>query len=240
MANVSLVEIFNRVKREPNKDKKLSILKRFNSVALRTYIDLMFNPKVKLNLPDGEYPINEETLVGPPTNRLETIYRSLPAFANKRAKQVNLERGWFNVISALSKKEREFLEAAKDKKVDLGLTYKELRGVFPHLPDVSDDVLSETFRYVPGVTGKASRSVLPTVNDVQEEEEQQPKKRGPGRPRGSKNKKKKQRKEIETDTNVVMPSSELNKEAPASLADPFSVDEMVREATMEVDKDEEK
>ena len=119
--NVQLLphEIFEKCQELKTRDERLALCKANDSFAVRTILQLAYNKKIKLDLPEGAPPFNEDK--GPeglqpvninkalkPLGQLSTFRKDIP--------KIKKERIFIGILESLHPKDAEVLVMAKDKK----------------------------------------------------------------------------------------------------------------------------
>lgn len=121
------------IKTEKKPDKK-QILKDNDTLALRTFLRLQFDERVKHDLVGQVLPENaisnwknEEA----PAN-LSNIYTSYKYFLKEAPGSIiKKEMHFIKLIKRLNNRDANLLIKIRDKSLDLGLTKKELQSIFP-------------------------------------------------------------------------------------------------------------
>lgn len=139
-----LSEVLKKVHNAKTKDKKVDILKEYDSDPLRMVIKSSFDPNIKWQIPEGDVPYKpneaeegtEHTLLSKEARKLYNFIEggnaSLPRFKK--------EQMFVQMLEGLHASEAELLCAAKDKR--LHQVYKGL----------SDNVVKEAFGWTDNYT----------------------------------------------------------------------------------------
>jgi hypothetical protein len=132
-----LSEVLKKVHNAKTKDKKVEILKTYDSEPLRMVIKSSFDPNIKWQIPVGEVPFKRnESEEGTEHTILMKEARKLYNFlegGNAELPRFRKEQMFIQMLEGLHQSEAELLCAAKDKK--LHQVYKGL----------SDNVVKEAF-----------------------------------------------------------------------------------------------
>ena len=132
-----LSEVLKKVHNAKTKDKKVEILKTYDSEPLRMVIKSSFDPNIKWQIPAGEVPFKRnESEEGTEHTILMKEARKLYNFldgGNAELPRFRKEQMFIQMLEGLHQSEAELLCAAKDKK--LHQVYKGL----------SDNVVKEAF-----------------------------------------------------------------------------------------------
>lgn len=129
-------EIFTKVNNANVKEKKVAILKQYESEGLKKLLKAALDPNIKWLLPEGEVPyIANEAPEGTEHTRLETEAKKLNNFValevdgntyvgNPGINTARREMMFIQLLEGLCKAEAEVLIAAKDK-----VLYKQYKGL---------------------------------------------------------------------------------------------------------------
>ena len=116
-----LSEVLTKVNNAKTKDKKVEILKQYDTEPLRMIIKSSFDPNVEWEMPEGAVPFKpNEAPIGTEHNVLRRECRKLYRFIKggdpqlPRAKKENL---FIQMLEGLHISEAELIVAAKDKKL---------------------------------------------------------------------------------------------------------------------------
>ena len=130
-------EILDLVHKAKTKDKKVEILKKYNSDALRMLIKSSFDPNIVWAMPKGNVPYTpNDAPAGTEHTRLATESRKLFHFirgADNITPQFKKEQMFVQMLEGLHKDEAELLCYAKDKdllKIVIGLSAPVVRQAF--------------------------------------------------------------------------------------------------------------
>lgn len=146
---LTIGEILTQIKGAKNKAERIALLKKHESWPLKHFLRLAFDPNIKLDLPEGRLPFTPNPKpVGFGDTTLKTVFGPKSGFYIFIAKnapglrQAKRELNFILLLEQLDSQEAEFLLAAKDKKLDVGLTRKVIDEVFPDL--LSSEVKSKS------------------------------------------------------------------------------------------------
>lgn len=132
-----LSEVLKKVHNAKTKDKKVEILKTYDSEPLRMVIKSSFDPNIKWQIPEGDVPFKRnEAEEGTEHTLLQKEARKLYNFiegGNNAVPRFRKEQMFIQMLEGLHSSEADLLIAAKDKK--LHQVYKGL----------SDNVVKEAF-----------------------------------------------------------------------------------------------
>jgi hypothetical protein len=116
-----LSEVLTKVNNAKTKDKKVEILKQYDTEPLRMIIKSSFDPNIEWEMPEGAVPFKpNESPIGTEHNVLRRECRKLYRFIKggdpqlPRAKKENL---FIQMLEGLHISEAELVVAAKDKKL---------------------------------------------------------------------------------------------------------------------------
>ena len=130
-------EILDLVHKAKTKNKKVEILKKYNSDALRMLIKSSFDPNIVWAMPKGNVPYTpNDAPAGTEHTRLATESRKLFHFirgADNITQQFKKEQMFVQMLEGLHKDEAELLCYAKDKelhKIVKGLSAPVVRQAF--------------------------------------------------------------------------------------------------------------
>tara|TARA_Y100000590_G_C15109255_1_gene784280 strand:+ start:99 stop:599 length:501 start_codon:yes stop_codon:yes gene_type:complete len=114
-------EILDLVHKAKTKNKKVDILKKYNSDAFRMIIKASFDPEIRWAMPEGNVPYEpNEAPAGTEHTRLATEARKLYRFirgGDDGTPQFKKEQMFIQMLEGLHKDEAELLCYAKDKKL---------------------------------------------------------------------------------------------------------------------------
>ena len=118
-SNVRLIisEVLRKVSNAKTKQEKVSLLRRYNSNALRQLMIINFDDSVVCELPEGDVPYSpNDAPPGTDHTRLEQEYRGLYRFFKGGAKLPGLKREsmFVQLLEGLSSEEAELLVLIKD------------------------------------------------------------------------------------------------------------------------------
>ena len=130
-------EILDLVHKAKTKDKKVEILKKYNSDALRMLIKSSFDPELNWLLPEGDVPFNRnDAPEGTEHTDLHMEARKLYHFiegGNYDITQGRRENLFIQMLEGLQENDADVLVAAKDKSL-----HRKYKGL-------SDNVVREAF-----------------------------------------------------------------------------------------------
>ena len=156
-------EILEEVAKAKTKDKKIKLLRKHNSSALRMVLKSSFDPKIEWLLPEGTVPyIPNDAPAGTEHNLLLTEAKKLYHYiktGNPTLQQTRREIMFVQLLESLHHTEATLLVAAKDKK--LHQVYKGLSAnVVKEALNWNDDFMSNNAppprRGYPQTKGSAS------------------------------------------------------------------------------------
>jgi hypothetical protein len=117
-----LSEILRKVSNAKTKQEKVSLLRKYNSTALRQLLIINFDESIVSMLPEGDVPYTpNDAPLGTDHSRLEQEYRGL--FRYFKGGQDNLpslkrESMFVQLLEGLSSEEAELLVLAKDGRIN--------------------------------------------------------------------------------------------------------------------------
>ena len=130
-------EILDLVHKAKTKDKKVEILRKYNSDALRMVIKSSFDPNIVWVMPKGNVPYTpNDAPAGTEHTRLATEAKKLYRFirgGDNITPQFKKEQMFVQLLEGLHKDEAELICYAKDKqlhKIDKGLSAPVVRQAF--------------------------------------------------------------------------------------------------------------
>jgi hypothetical protein len=139
-----LSEVLKKVHNAKTKDKKVEILKEYDSEPLRMIIKSSFDPNIKWQIPEGDVPFKRNTAEeGTEHTLLMKEARKLYNFiegGNAELPRFKKETMFIQMLEGLHEAEADLLVSAKDKK--LHQVYKGL----------SDNVVKEAFGWTDNYT----------------------------------------------------------------------------------------
>ena len=116
-----LSEVLKKVHNAKTKDKKVEILKTYDSEPLRMVIKSSFDPNIKWQIPEGDVPFKRnEAEEGTEHTLLQKEARKLYNFlegGNAELPRFRKEQMFIQMLEGLHSSEAELLIAAKDKKL---------------------------------------------------------------------------------------------------------------------------
>lgn len=116
-ARLLISEVLRKVSNAKTKQEKVSLLRRYNSNALRQLMIINFDDSVVCELPEGDVPYSpNDAPPGTDHTRLEQEYRGLYRFFKGGAKLPGLKREsmFVQLLEGLSSEEAELLVLIKD------------------------------------------------------------------------------------------------------------------------------
>jgi hypothetical protein len=137
MSSLSVAEVVQLLKSAKTKNDRTEILKSHDSPALRGILRMNYDTSLVLALPDGKPPYKPLAVPqGFGQTTLKVSAKGWYVFSKENApnlRQSKRESMFISLLEALDPVEAEILLAAKDRKLDLGLTKKAIDEVFPGL-----------------------------------------------------------------------------------------------------------
>ena len=114
-------EILDRVHKAKTKDKKIEILQKYKTDALKMFLKAAFDPKIEWVFPNGDVPYTpneapagtEHTLLLQESKKLWRFIKG----ADNVTKQPQKENMFFQMLEGLHESEAKLLVNAKDKKL---------------------------------------------------------------------------------------------------------------------------
>ena len=130
-------EILDRVHKAKTKDKKVEILQKYKSDALKMFLKAAFDPNIQWVFPEGTVPYTpndapegtEHTVLSMESKKLWHFIKG----ADPKTRQVQKESMFFQLLESLHESEAKLLVHAKDKKlhqVYKGLSSKVVQEAF--------------------------------------------------------------------------------------------------------------
>ena len=114
-------EILDLVHKAKTKNKKIEILRKYNSDAFRMIIKSSFDPEIRWTMPEGNVPYEpNDAPAGTEHTRLATEAKKLYRFirgGDDGTPQFKKEQMFIQMLEGLHKDEAELLCYAKDKKL---------------------------------------------------------------------------------------------------------------------------
>ena len=114
-------EILTMVNNAKVKEKKIEVLRKYDSPGLRMVMKASFDPKIVWRLPDGDVPFKKnDAPEGTQHTRLENEARLLYNFVkggNDKLPQHKCENMFIQMLEGLQENEADVLILAKDKKL---------------------------------------------------------------------------------------------------------------------------
>ena len=130
-------ELLDHVHKAKTKDKKVEILRKYNSDAFRMIIKSSFDPEIRWTMPEGNVPYEpNDAPAGTEHTRLATEARKLYRFirgGDDGTPQFKKEQMFVQLLEGLHKDEAELICYAKDKqlhKIVKGLSAPVVRQAF--------------------------------------------------------------------------------------------------------------
>ena len=121
-------EIFTQINNAKDKPKKIEVLKKHDTPAMRSLLKAAFDPKIEWDLPDGIPPyIKNEAPAGTEHTSLLAEARKLYHFivgGNNTINKLKKETMFIQMLEGLQEKDAEVLIAIKNK--NLNTTFKGL------------------------------------------------------------------------------------------------------------------
>ena len=137
---LTIGEILAKLAAAKNKAERVTILKENESAPLKHFLRLAYDPNIKMDIPEGRPPFTPnpkpvgfgdttlKTVLGPKSGFYIFFKKSTPNY-----RQTKRELNFILLLEQLDSQEAEYLLAAKDKKLEVGLTRKVIDEVFPGL-----------------------------------------------------------------------------------------------------------
>ena len=116
-----LSEILRKVSNAKTKKEKVTLLRKYNSTALRQMLIINFDESIISMMPEGDVPYTpNDAPLGTDHSRLEQEYRGLYRFFKGGAKLPSIKREsmFVQLLEGLSAEEAELLVLAKDGRVN--------------------------------------------------------------------------------------------------------------------------
>ena len=114
-------EILTMVNNAKVKEKKIEVLRKYDSPGLRMVMKASFDPKIVWRLPEGDVPFKKnDAPAGTQHTRLENEARLLYNFVkggNDKLPQHKCENMFIQMLEGLQEKEADVLILTKDKKL---------------------------------------------------------------------------------------------------------------------------
>ena len=132
-------EVFDEVSKETDKQKKIELLRKNESVQLKYLLQLGFDAVQQFDLPEGSPPYKTDTKVPigmSDTNLFVETRRIYVFLKDKDLPKVKKEQLFIQMLEGLHHTEAELLIAVKDKKLSeryAGLTADLVKETFPNL-----------------------------------------------------------------------------------------------------------
>ena len=121
-ARLLLSEILRKVSNAKTKAEKVSLLRKYNSTALRQLLIINFDESIVSMMPEGEVPYTpNDAPVGTDHTRLEQEYRGLYRFfkgGQDKLPALKRESMFVQLLEGLSAEEAELLVLAKDGRIN--------------------------------------------------------------------------------------------------------------------------
>jgi len=133
----SVPQIFEEVEKQTSKQKKIDVLRSYDTQVLRGILELNFIPEYKLLLPEGAPPFkrDDRTPDGYSETNLYTEFRRMYIWLRPDANvsKARREQLWIQMLEGIHWKEADLLNYMKDK--NIGKLYK----------SITYDLVSEAF-----------------------------------------------------------------------------------------------
>ena len=116
-----LSEILRKVSNAKTKKEKVTLLRKYNSTALRQMLIINFDESIISMMPEGDVPYTpNDAPLGTDHSRLEQEYRGLYRFFKGGAKLPSIKREsmFVQLLEGLCAEEAELLVLAKDGKMN--------------------------------------------------------------------------------------------------------------------------
>ena len=111
-------EVFEKCETIRYKKDRQEYLEKYQSFAIRTILQLNYDEKIKLDLPEGTPPYNEDE--APAGNQLQPINKAMQQlryFLPGGMPKVKKERRFIELLESIHQKDAKILIAAKDGKL---------------------------------------------------------------------------------------------------------------------------
>ena len=136
----TVAEVLDAVHKQKTKDKKIEVLRQYDSKALRYCLIWNYDESLKSALPEGEVPYTPNPSPTPEANnKLASEYRTLYNFIEGGNYDINSTRRevlFIQLLEALDPSEAELLCLVKDKKLA-----KKYRVSFPVVKEAYPDIV---------------------------------------------------------------------------------------------------
>ena len=148
MDKTTIPQILEEIDKQPNKQKKITTLRKYDSQVLRGVLELNFIPQYKLLLPEGAPPFkrDDRTPDGYSETNLFAEFRRIYIWLRHDANisKAKREQLWIQMLEGLHWKEADLMNLVKDKKLTTkytSVTYELVSEAFPGMlpPKLSDD-----------------------------------------------------------------------------------------------------
>lgn len=133
---LGIAEILEQVSKKETKEEKIELLRKHDTVPMRTILKSALDPSIKWNLPKGDPPykpcpyLDQENMLYSETRRLYLFWEG----GNPNLKTVKREALFIAMLESLAPADAKLICAAKDKKLPYkGLTVKLINEAFPGL-----------------------------------------------------------------------------------------------------------
>ena len=117
----SVPQILEEVERTVGRENKIKVLKAYEHQVLRGILQINFDPRVKVNLPEGEPPFKKDTSipVGYSESNLYTEFRRFYIWldAGVNLTKMRKEQLFLQMLEGLHWTESELVCLAKDRKI---------------------------------------------------------------------------------------------------------------------------
>lgn len=112
-------EVLDEVQAEKNQEKRVQILTQNDSFALRTILQLNFNERLKLDLPEGTPPFEADKApdIFQPAALNKTLKKLAYCVPRANLPKINKERNFIAILESMHPKDAEILCLCKDKKL---------------------------------------------------------------------------------------------------------------------------
>jgi len=138
-ANPFIFEILDLVSTQRTKEKKIEVLKEYETDALKTIFIWNFDETVISMLPSGDVPFNKnEVPIGTDHTSLRREYKHLYNFVkggNDTLSQIRRETMFIQILEGLHPREAELICLVKDKKLSdkYKITYDVVQKAYPDI-----------------------------------------------------------------------------------------------------------
>jgi hypothetical protein len=133
---LGIAEILEQVSKQETKEAKIEMLRKHDSVPMRTILKSAFDPSIKWQLPKGDPPfkpcqfLDQENMLYSEVRRLYLFWEG----GNPNLTTLKRESLFIGLLESLAPADAKLLCAAKDKKLPYkGITVKLVNEAYPGL-----------------------------------------------------------------------------------------------------------